>query len=524
MAGAKANFVSFYIRRIGRILPIYYAIHFAVLLANSQAWSTDFKESVDVVQCWLFAPLPSKLLFWARQSIGASPTYPLGVWLLMVVLGTLDEVWSRSATLDEYMDLDFWFYETRHNVFIFTLGICCCEVAQSLPPARGIWNWFWPLWCDATLIGTLLLTASWSPGISWGSSFWSGCYAPVALWVLSSTLGYQSLLNRLSLLQLLGEYSMQIYLLANPMHDFVECCLVHSLIPAGAAACQLLNSLGSQQSPNAEDIAQLAWICRDLEVGSSASLWLVPQASQLLLSGDPRWPKVLPLLTDRDPIAYRHAIQILIPEMLRGQSTREELSQVLEALSMAEKDEQDLQLIYRVASKYVAFAEDVDLPTSVKLASSLAHLGVRKEMLMNKLARNLVKHERHFTRDIIEAIVDSWTTLQVSNKDLAEAVRKWLASSDLEASQIEELDAQVKVLETRRTEAMPRLRKSKVIAAWSDDHFFGASASPRASACRDVVQMQWQGLSTLSSCIFMLPHTGQNVVDPSLARAFTFCI
>ncbi|CAL1157039.1 unnamed protein product [Cladocopium goreaui] len=236
-------------------------------------------------------------------------------------------------------------------------------------------------------------------------------------------------------------------------------CLVQSLIPAGAAACQLLNSLGSQQSPNAEDIAQLAWICRDLEVGSSASLWLVPQASQLLLSGDPRWPKVLPLLTSRDPIAYRHAIQILIPEMLRGQSTREELSQVLEALSMAK--EQDLQLIYRVASKCVAFAEDVDLPTSVKLASWLAHLGVRKEILMNKLARNLVKHERQFTRDIIEAVVDSWTTLQVSNKDLAEAVRRWLASSDLEASHIEELDAQVKVLETRRPEATPWLRKDR---------------------------------------------------------------
>ena len=46
MAGAKANFVSFYIRRIGRILPIYYAIPFVVLLANSQAWSTDFKVSM----------------------------------------------------------------------------------------------------------------------------------------------------------------------------------------------------------------------------------------------------------------------------------------------------------------------------------------------------------------------------------------------------------------------------------------------------------------------------------------------
>ena len=331
MAGAKANFVSFYIRRIGRILPIYYAIHFLVLLANSQAWSTDFKVSMytfkqfqepewtghvwtwcviladkatlgscnfkkcstlrsvysglydrdrghcetpirkaldswkirfcmilcfclkdsvlllctwhgsspstnfpawtvcalfwplcqrssessdswnileykymvtppseptfsifwwyitnylsinvqswhmkwalcyllaeaswnicidsrrakqwkdETLRCWLFAPLPSKLLFWARQSRSAkvpigwvgrwdmmgryaflfssqglvrwcysqdgrspwgigAPTYPLGVWLLMVVLGTLDEVWSRSVPC-----LPLWIWQT----------------------------------------------------------------------------------------------------------------------------------------------------------------------------------------------------------------------------------------------------------------------------------------------------------------------------------------------------------------------------------------------------------------------------
>ena len=157
---------------------------------------------------------------------GMVPFSPLSSIVDLTNTIPLTQDWSNTcakAPLDEYMDLDFWFYvacptwpevevvssdqyvinchnmsshlqwaslddldvqhvwhvaqETRHNIFIFTLGICCCEVAQSLPPARGIWNWFWPLWCDATLIGTLLLTASWSPdGISWGSSFWSGCY------------------------------------------------------------------------------------------------------------------------------------------------------------------------------------------------------------------------------------------------------------------------------------------------------------------------------------------------------------
>ena len=44
MAGPKANLLSFYLRRIARILPVYYTIHFLVLLANGQAWTTDFKE------------------------------------------------------------------------------------------------------------------------------------------------------------------------------------------------------------------------------------------------------------------------------------------------------------------------------------------------------------------------------------------------------------------------------------------------------------------------------------------------
>lgn len=56
-----------------------------------------------------------------------------------------------------------------------------------------------------------------------------------------------------------------------------------------------------------------------------------------------------------------------------------------------------------------------------------------------------------------------------------------------------------------------------------DEHFFEPPL-PRASACWDVVQMQWQGLSTLSSCTFMLPHTGQSLVDLSPGRAFSFCI
>lgn len=48
MAGPKANLISFFVRRIGRVLPIYYAIHFAVLRATGQAWTADFQERINV--------------------------------------------------------------------------------------------------------------------------------------------------------------------------------------------------------------------------------------------------------------------------------------------------------------------------------------------------------------------------------------------------------------------------------------------------------------------------------------------
>lgn len=44
MAGPKANLLSFYLRRVGRVLPIYYGIHFLVLIANKESPTTDFQD------------------------------------------------------------------------------------------------------------------------------------------------------------------------------------------------------------------------------------------------------------------------------------------------------------------------------------------------------------------------------------------------------------------------------------------------------------------------------------------------
>ena len=88
-------------------------------------------------------------------------------------------IWTSisGSTMLGSLEVDRSCQETRHNVFIFCLGLCTCEVALYLPAGRGPWNWFWPIWCDATLLLTLLVTANISSeGLTWGSRYWSGCY------------------------------------------------------------------------------------------------------------------------------------------------------------------------------------------------------------------------------------------------------------------------------------------------------------------------------------------------------------
>lgn len=240
MSGPEMHLIAFFLRRIGRVLPLYYAIHFAVLRLQGQPWWTGFWRSAlmmctwygsspetnipawtvcALVWCWLSAPLAAWLL---RQVNGLGP---LGLWLAMLAAGIVYELWSRLAyDEDGPLDRDYWFYETRTNVLIFWLGMACADVAISLPPAQGFWSFFWPIFSDVTLLGSLLCTAEWRDGslISWSTVYWSGCLAPVAIWVLTSTIGHPSLLTRIAshrLPLLLGEYSMQLYMLADPLRN-----------------------------------------------------------------------------------------------------------------------------------------------------------------------------------------------------------------------------------------------------------------------------------------------------------------
>ncbi|CAE7300417.1 unnamed protein product [Symbiodinium natans] len=286
MSGVKAHLRSFYLRRIVRVLPMYYGIHFLVLVSSGKSLATDFQDSVlmlctwhgsspatnfpawtvcALVWCWLFAPLASRILFHMRQRFGSGAKYPLALWTCLLTLGLCDEVWSRLVfQQDEDMDLDYWFYETKHNVFIFCLGMGVAEVARHMPDAPHL-AWLWPVCCDVTLLATLVLTASWNGAApSWGSSYWSGSLAPVAVWVLTSTLGHQSLLNRVlshRILHTLGEYSMQIYLLANPLHDLlpeeIEPILLYAFIIAlSVAAADLVEHRWSEFLKKATDRLQ----------------------------------------------------------------------------------------------------------------------------------------------------------------------------------------------------------------------------------------------------------------------------
>ncbi|CAE7609800.1 unnamed protein product, partial [Symbiodinium natans] len=112
MSGPKAHLPAFYLRRLGRVLPLYYGIHFSVLLISGRPLTADFEESVlmlcswhaakpstnfpawtvcALVWCWLLAPLPSRILLMARQRYGSSWMYPLALWFFLVAAGTCNE-------------------------------------------------------------------------------------------------------------------------------------------------------------------------------------------------------------------------------------------------------------------------------------------------------------------------------------------------------------------------------------------------------------------------------------------------
>ena len=57
MAGPKASLVSYYVRRMGRVLMVYYSIHFCVLLCKQQPWTTDFQGSVLMI-CTFYGSSP----------------------------------------------------------------------------------------------------------------------------------------------------------------------------------------------------------------------------------------------------------------------------------------------------------------------------------------------------------------------------------------------------------------------------------------------------------------------------------
>ncbi|CAJ1425341.1 unnamed protein product [Effrenium voratum] len=231
-------------------------------------------------------------------------------------------------------------------------------------------------------------------------------------------------------------------------------------------------------------VAKLATVCRVFEVPTSISAkWLLPEASQLVIRGDRDWPKVLPLVAMEPGAAYSHATQILLPEL--RVLTADDLLPVLEAFVIA--GEQDLHLIYRVATRCCAFASHLDLEDSVRMASCLAHLNLRKEWLLSKLAANIATHQRLFTYELVEAMLKAWAGLQVPHRGLAEAIQHWLASASMEASQRAELASLLEAMSQGE-----RLKKTRSCPALVQAGCFTSKERPCPFNSSSVLPGSWQ--------------------------------
>ena len=147
MAGPKANLLSFYLRRIARILPVYYTIHFLVLLANGQAWTTDFKERVGRWHTSKFRP-------WGFQTetiVSACNTWLsalngwFGCMLVLLIFHLQDTDYQLSTTI-KLLFHECILHHIAHDMYIQDCVLMLCTWHGSSPSTN------FPAWTVCALV------------------------------------------------------------------------------------------------------------------------------------------------------------------------------------------------------------------------------------------------------------------------------------------------------------------------------------------------------------------------------------
>ncbi|CAE8727611.1 unnamed protein product [Polarella glacialis] len=213
-----------------------------------------------------------------------------------------------------------------------------------------------------------------------------------------------------------------------------------------------------------EAVANLAFFCHVFKVLSSetfeVSSLLPLRVAELVTkraAATSQLGKVLPLLAALQDTsleaaqAMRHVVERSLPAILASKGQRQEeaaglheresIPRLLEALALARQ--RDLGLVTGLATRCLRLAPRLDLAGVLRVADSLARLGVRQELLLNELADNIVvRHQRSLTFADVEALLAAWTKLRAPHRDLAQAIQKWIRAASHEGSAQSQFTAQ----------------------------------------------------------------------------------
>eukprot|EP00397_Hematodinium_sp_SG-2012_P015348 GEMP01015626.1.p1 GENE.GEMP01015626.1~~GEMP01015626.1.p1 ORF type:complete len:413 (+),score=79.17 GEMP01015626.1:399-1637(+) len=242
------DLATFYVRRIGRFLPLYY---FSVLLAIlSQGLPTSTQQAAFSIFlldtwrgiwpayngpswtlsvlffCWFLAPWLTWALKCVRGRLRAR-TYVLGIAYAVLPL-----LFSARAAFDLFSGAGstYRIVYPPLGVFPFFAGMCLAEVAALLPfdaqdttRARLVW----PFVADAALVIFVLCAILWKRSGSEVGVLWETSLFPPAgaIYILFSQWGPRSPLTRMMAHKTMtawGAYALHIYLLQDPIAKVVE--------------------------------------------------------------------------------------------------------------------------------------------------------------------------------------------------------------------------------------------------------------------------------------------------------------
>lgn len=118
-----------------------------------------------------------------------------------------------------------------------------------------------------------------------------------------------------------------------------------------------------------------------------------------------------------------------VASLHNSEEEREAVPHVLEAMALVH--ERDLSTVVNLSFRALNMVSRLGLDEITRIATALAQLQVRQEILMDEMAEAIVvRHQPSLCREHAESVLLSWTALRTPHTGLTAALRSFLEASD----------------------------------------------------------------------------------------------